>query len=144
MKASIRQLPPLARALTIRQPWAWAVVAGHKDVENRSWSTPFRGTIAIHAGYAEDLEAYADLVAERGRELAIPAYEQMTRGAIVGVVDLVDCVERHTSSWFGGPYGFVLANARMLDRPIECRGQLGLWELSSELADEIRAAIAEG
>src|SRR5215207_9203094 len=119
MKASIRRLQPLTRALTIRQPRAWAVVAGHKDVENRSWSTPFRGTIAIHAGYAEDLEAYTELVAERGRELVIPPYELMTRGAIVGVVDLVDCVESHSSSWFEGPYGFVLANAKMLERPIE-------------------------
>jgi hypothetical protein len=26
------------KALSIRQPWAWAIVEDFKDVENRSWS----------------------------------------------------------------------------------------------------------
>lgn len=38
------------RALTIHGPWAWAIAAGHKTVENRSWTTNYRGTLAIHAG----------------------------------------------------------------------------------------------
>jgi len=35
-------------------------------------------------------------------------------GGIVGEVGLVDCVERHRSKWFRGPFGFALANARVL------------------------------
>jgi ASCH domain len=31
-------------ALSVRQPWAWAIVSGYKDVENRSWPTNYRGT----------------------------------------------------------------------------------------------------
>jgi hypothetical protein len=39
-------------ALSIRQPWAWLIVNGFKDLENRSWSTAFRGPVWIHAGKA--------------------------------------------------------------------------------------------
>lgn len=38
------------RALTIRQPWASLIAAGVKTIETRSWSTKYRGPIAIHAG----------------------------------------------------------------------------------------------
>jgi hypothetical protein len=37
------------RALTIRQPWAWLIVHGHKDLENRTWCTSYRGPLLIHA-----------------------------------------------------------------------------------------------
>jgi hypothetical protein len=38
------------RTLSIRQPWAWLIVNGHKPVENRDWATSFRGPVLIHAG----------------------------------------------------------------------------------------------
>ena len=37
------------KALSIRQPWAWLIVCGHKPLENRSWPTPYRGPLLIHA-----------------------------------------------------------------------------------------------
>ncbi|MBP7632493.1 MAG: ASCH domain-containing protein [Acidimicrobiales bacterium] len=40
------------KALTIRQPWASLIAAGVKTIETRSWSTKYRGPIAIHAGKA--------------------------------------------------------------------------------------------
>src|SRR4051794_18968482 len=40
---------PAPRVLSLKQPWAWAVSAGKKKVENRSWNTPYRGTVYIHA-----------------------------------------------------------------------------------------------
>ncbi|MEI3544750.1 MAG: ASCH domain-containing protein [Alphaproteobacteria bacterium] len=36
--------------LSIRQPWAWLIVNGYKDIENRTWPTHFRGKVLIHAG----------------------------------------------------------------------------------------------
>ena len=51
----------MIRGLTIRQPWAWAIVHGGKDVENRSRSLgPYRGLVAIHAGLEK-----ADLMSEQ-------------------------------------------------------------------------------
>ena len=32
------------------------------------------------------------------------------KGAIIGEVDIVDCVTKSTSPWFEGPFGFVLRN----------------------------------
>ena len=46
----MRLKPGRYRLLTLRQPWAWLVVFGGKDVENRSWTTEYRGPILIHAG----------------------------------------------------------------------------------------------
>ena len=40
----------MTRALTIRQPWASLIAEGIKTVETRSWSTKYRGELAIHAG----------------------------------------------------------------------------------------------
>src|SRR5664280_3664302 len=36
------------RILSVQQPWAWAIVEGHKRVENRTWTTPYRGPVLIH------------------------------------------------------------------------------------------------
>lgn len=36
-------------ALSIRQPWAWLILNGWKDIENRDWTTRVRGRILIHA-----------------------------------------------------------------------------------------------
>ena len=33
------------KALSIRQPWAWAIINAGKDIENRQWPTKFRGSI---------------------------------------------------------------------------------------------------
>ena len=41
------------KALSIKQPWAWLICAGYKDIENRDWSTKFRGRIYVHAGLSE-------------------------------------------------------------------------------------------
>ena len=45
------------RVLTVRQPWAWAIIHGGKDVENRTRNLAgaYRGPVAIHVAgkYAE-------------------------------------------------------------------------------------------
>lgn len=40
------------KALSIRQPWAWLIANGYKDIENRSWRTNYRGPVLIHASAA--------------------------------------------------------------------------------------------
>jgi hypothetical protein len=40
---------PAIKALTLRQPWAWATIYGAKDVGNRRWRTACRGPLLIHA-----------------------------------------------------------------------------------------------
>lgn len=97
------------KALSIRQPWAWLIVHGYKDVENRTWRTGFRGRFGVHASKTFDREGYR-WVQQEFPKIKMPAPEEFGYGAIVGVVDLIDCVTLSGSPWFFGPYGFVLAN----------------------------------
>jgi hypothetical protein len=101
------------RALTVRQPWAWAIIHAGKDIENRNWSNRHcHGTIAIHASKR------APAVHALPRGVRCPDDEELVRGAIVGVVDIVGIVERHRSRWLEGPIGWVLRNPRALRAPI--------------------------
>jgi hypothetical protein len=121
------------RALSIRQPWAWLIVNGHKDIENRDWSTAFRGQVLIHAGKAMSRKYYdevmADLALQFGRDAPpVPAYELLERGGIVGVATIADCVTVNSSPWFQGAFGFVMAEARPL--PFHaCNGALGYFDV---------------
>jgi hypothetical protein len=127
------------RALTVRQPWAWAILYAGKDIENRSWTNRHViDTIAIHAGYG------VDPLEELPRGVKIPSNEDLVRGAIIGVVDVVDVVDRHRSKWFSGPLGWVLRNPRRLKKPIFCKGSLGLWHLPQEAQDKIKRQLGAG
>jgi hypothetical protein len=110
------------KALSIMQPWAWLIIAGHKDIENRSWPTKYRGLVLIHAGKKFDGADDAD-------EWEWPHIERPKKfdmGGIVGQAEIVDCVTTSESEWFFGRYGFVIRNAKPLPfRP--CRGQLGFF-----------------
>lgn len=113
-------------ALSIRQPWAWAIAAGYKPVENRSWRTNFRGRFLIHAGKQIDMSAY--------RWMSGWMFSQETksidfrRGGIVGMGTITDCVEDMDSLWFSGPFGFVIKDAQPLPYyPV--RGRLGFFEV---------------
>jgi hypothetical protein len=123
------------KAITVKQPWAWAIIYADKDIENRSWRTNLRDTIAIHAGYNIDDAA----VLPRGVKL--PPESDLVRGAIIGVVDLVGVVEHSRSKWFSGPFGFVLANARARDRPVPCKGRLTLWDIPATVLRSLRKQL---
>ena len=120
------------KALSIRQPWAWLIVHGHKPVENRTWSTKFRGPVLIHASKGMTRAEYAeaqDLALRLG--VKIPHRLDLDYGGIVGQAEIVDCVEHakgtFISPWFFGPYGFIFDNVRY--KPyIECKGALGFFD----------------
>lgn len=42
------------KALSLWQPWATYIAIGAKTIETRSWGTPFRGELAIHAAKTTD------------------------------------------------------------------------------------------
>lgn len=120
------------KALSILQPYAWLIVHGHKDIENRSWMTGFRGRFLVHAGksYSRvDHQEYSLVLADRfGVEL--PRYEEMPRGAIVGAANLVDCVREHPSRWKDpGSWGFLLAAVEAFKTPVPYRGQLNFFDV---------------
>ena len=128
------------RALAIRQPFSWAVCAGVKTVENRTWSTTHRGTIAVHAS----TDHRTVLAFRRETECEVFTREWFTFGAIIGLVDVVDVESygpSHESDPFAcGPYCWKLANGRFLREPIPFKGKLNLFKLPLALQNQILTA----
>ena len=146
------------KVLSIRQPWAWAIVRNWKTVENRDWRTNYRGHLAIHAPLTEDtkdLPAVIDLVsrtiAMRGDDLCSyrpSVLQQLYRntrgplGCVVGVAymsgvvtgqDLDDDGELWLGNpWFHGPWGLALRDAQPV-RPVPLRGRPGIFEAALDL-----------
>ncbi|MBB2951990.1 ASCH domain-containing protein [Sphingobacterium sp. JUb56] len=142
------------KALSIKQPWASLIAYGIKDIENRTWKTKFRGRIYIHAsgkpsfnnltlGLSNDQIDYVFLKTEFPLLTKDIFY---SKSAIIGEVDIVDCMINHPSIWAektetsaGYPikhiiYNWVLANAVIYDEPIlNVKGKLSLWEYETVL-----------
>lgn len=119
------------KALTICQPYAELIARGDKLIENRTWYTPYRGCLAIHAGKSRDWLGYDD---EEAARYAVDV-KSIVFGAVVAVVDLVDCVRVEelphllsTHEHAHGPWCLVLKNVRRLAEPIRYRGAQGLWD----------------
>jgi hypothetical protein len=123
---------------------AWAILHAGKNVENRTWRTHQRGPLLIHVALLrksydrQDAALWPELY---GVEL--PAWEELATGAIIGTVEVVDCVEVGPGGDLGefgesarareGMYGWVLANPRPFAKPIPLRGARMLFEVSKEL-----------
>jgi hypothetical protein len=120
------------RCLSVRQPWAWLIVNGWKNVENRYWATRYRGPLLIHAAQTmtdADYEACRIFVDGIHDDLAMPVPADLPRGGIVGEVTLLDCVRAHPSPWFTGPVGWVLDEACACAL-VPCRGMPALFEVA--------------
>jgi hypothetical protein len=130
------------KVLTVKQPWAWLIIHGGKDIENRTWRTPYRGPLVIQASSRPQprMREFCDQVANRFG-VTLPAEFQY--GGAIGVVDVVDCVRSDSSRWFEGPVGWVLANPRPLPF-IPIAGRLYLFDAPPDVASAvIRTGIAD-
>ena len=128
------------KILSVRNPWAWLLVAGHKDIENRTWRTSYRGPLLIHASLGTDPENFMPKQREWLEFAGIAIPEDLPRGAIVGSVNLSGVVGQQrdnsgtttgqggttASPWFEGPYGFLMTDAVEFEKPIQWRGRLGI------------------
>jgi len=126
------------KALSIRQPWAWLIMNGGKDVENRSWNAKLRGRFLVHAAkgmnrreYVEALEYAAERVSADVLR-TFPTYEQVERGGIIGTVELVDSVYTSDSPWYMGQKAFVLRDPKPLPF-LPYKGQLGFFTVPDAL-----------
>lgn len=127
------------QALTLIQPFGWALFHG-KPVENRSWAPPagiIGQRIAIHAGKRYDREGELFVCRQLGLE-RLP--DEVHRQGVIGTAIIDRAIDEQLvadplmdSPWFSGPWGWVLRDVRELERPIACKGMLGLWRLPAAL-----------
>lgn len=145
----------MLKCLTLTQPWASLVAFGAKRIETRSWSTDYRGPLAIHAAKTWTLDdrqtclltPFRQVLTEHG----ITHTNQLPLGAIVAVANLVACAqvtdalntlpnpERAFGNYAVGRYMWMLTDVRPLPQPLPCRGSLGLWTPDSETLDALKA-----
>lgn len=135
--------PPLPTlALSVRQPWAWAIIHGGKDVENRTRAAIVNGNmptaigqrIAIHAGIGMTQDEYREALVTFGAAgVTAPMPGDLLRGGIIGTVEVIGIARKGRdlleSPWFFGPYGLLLRRARECPF-VGAKGQLGLFTWS--------------
>ncbi|MEM7644630.1 MAG: hypothetical protein AAF366_19210 [Pseudomonadota bacterium] len=142
-------LPRLA--LSVRQPWAWAILHGGKDIENRSvYSVRVggmgTGRVAVHAALGMTRDEYDWAVWRMGRDgVTVPRPDALVRGAVIGSVEVVDFVTESASPWFGGPVGLVLRDPVACE-PVPALGARGYfeWARHGNLAEPLPWMVAWG
>jgi len=121
------------RAFSVYQPYAYAITAGLKQYETRPRRMNIRGRVAVHAAKGK-LKFTSMAVA-----LALPKAPLLHYGAVVGTVEIVDCLpveeviptlterERALGDYSPGRWAWVLKNPVMFDTPIPACGKQGWW-----------------
>lgn len=126
------------RVLSLREPWASLVAQGQKRVETRSWRTPYRGELFIHAGLRKidvaspEIQLLLTFLTD-----ATPQYGLiLCRCVLTGCVPMDDAFlasirqnprEHACGVYAPGRYAWLLEDIRPLDRPIPAKGRLGIW-----------------
>jgi hypothetical protein len=141
------------KALTLTQPWATLVALGAKRIETRSWSTAYRGPLAIHAakGFPPDCRDYV-LIEPFRSSLSVVSALQLPIGKIIATCELIDILpteargclsgvfddypeldterERAFGDYSPNRFGWILKNVRAFETPIPAKGALSLWDWS--------------
>lgn len=135
------------RALTVRQPWAWAIAAGYKTIENRTTNWSYRGPLAIHAGSHDSRRGWESPLVQAALDgwRAQHRLPDIATSAIIGVADLIDIHPARSHPPCCLPWGetryrehgataertdivhLVLTGARLLTPPVDIPGRRGLW-----------------
>lgn len=152
------------KAITTTQPWASLIVEGIKDIENRTWKCPEKyigKRILIHAGMVRTNHIIRNVLndaqyAEFRKKYKYSGLDFLEpMGAIIGSVEIVDCVINHPSIWAKKSidckdgcldvencptgkcphqiYNWVLANPINFPEPIQCKGKIDFWESECEI-----------
>ena len=133
----------MTHALTVCQPFASLIAAGHKFVENRTWPTSYRGPLLIHAGKSRKYLTCCD-------ELPGDLPDPLPFGAIVADSELVECINLDAPVDHGaiermaavgitldefldhehteGPWCWILRDVSPLPEPVPCSGRQQLWK----------------
>lgn len=137
----------VVKALSLKQPFAWLIANGYLLVDDRTWGTPYRGAVLIHASKGLYQEYYDYLKATTN--IPLPNKDKLEYGGVVGIANLVHCcrprdlpegISREQRSHFSNVpqdgFGFLFEHATPLPL-IPCRGKLGMFEI------DVDALLAE-
>jgi len=122
------------KCLSVWQPWAWLLVHGIKDVENRYWYTNHRGIVLIHASKRIDTQSLHYYRVEYDMH-------DLPVGAIVGQVELTACTRIVQSEWHDPEqWGWYVAKPVVYTNPIPYRGRQKLFDVPVSVVPELMAA----
>ncbi|WP_433336335.1 hypothetical protein [Spirillospora sp. CA-294931] len=136
------------QAISVQQPWAFAIAMGGKTVSNQSLPTAYRGPILIYASMRVDLGACdSPLIQAAGWN---PGDPLATIGAVIAVAHLDDVCSSSVldGTCDCGPWAepeahhWRLTEVKPLPRPIVALGRPGLWEPKPTLVTEVRTMLA--
>jgi len=137
------------KAITLLEPWASLIAVGAKKIETRSWSTKYRGPLAIHAGkslkpWHMDLAWKEPFFSALKPQHVESGGIRYSHGCIIATCNLVDCIKmtpefidlvqsaKGYEIDFGvyevGRYAWILEDVKRLEKPIPAKGALSLWE----------------
>ena len=141
------------KAITLWQPYASLVICGYKKFETRSWSTNYRGELAIHAAQrkVDNFATHPEIAYAMGnikRMHDIYLVDDLPRGVILGTVTLdsveptdgnppifdipiMTNVERLAGDFSLGRYAWLLLYPKKFKYAIPARGYQRLWNWES-------------
>lgn len=130
------------RVLSLVQPWATFIVAGLKRYETRSWATPYRGLILIHASKKTDRRYLAR--PDVARLVLDAGITSFPNGVLLGSADVTGCVpseeladlvsdqERLVGDFTEGRFAWAMQYAVQWTNPVPCLGSLGIWTVNEK------------
>lgn len=114
------------KVLTIKEPWASLILNGKKTIETRTWKTPHRGLILLHASKYPKSKISGCIFATALLKKIEPMTKKHEKKACCQIYN-------NAYSWF--------LDRVMPLKLVRCRGKLGLWNLDDK---EIRLRLKEG
>jgi hypothetical protein len=139
------------KAISLWQPWASLWCSDAKVHETRHWSTNYRGWLAVHAAKrriddlsGDPLDDICDVQWGHHWGLELP------RGAIVGMVDLIDCRQmkftapasdddRECGDWADERYAWRRGKFVLFADAIPYRGAQGFFDVPDSILPKLAA-----
>jgi len=124
------------KALSIKQPWATAILVGQKTIETRTWFTKYRGPLLIVSSKKPDKVIFEKL---KKQGMDFSADGTLIYGSAIATANLIDCrkmtkadEDEAMCDIYPNAYSWVLTDIKRI-KPFPVKGQLGIYEVDYEI-----------
>ena len=148
----------LRKALSVWQPYASLLMSGEKEFETRSWSTAYRGPLAICSTMTNPYQVVSGLAAYTakviGEKLHGTELDKLPLGYVLGIVELINCIpitrefveklkvsEEALGNFKAGHFAWCFGKRKLLRRPVPVKGRQGLWTLERDTWREVEKVL---